>query len=172
VGSFTYYCLVHGVMMLGTIHVRKDGTPYPFTQKQYDAKAAAQAKQLVRDGLRLMAVTQKKSDAHHVLAGAEDSKVLVMRFLRKTVHVPVGSKVTFANITMEAPHTVTFGPEPAGPAVLMPSGDPTHYSGGALNSGILLPGKSFTVTFTKAGTYPYICALHDMMGMVGKVVVG
>jgi plastocyanin len=27
------------------------------------------------------------------------------------------------------------------------------------------------VTFTKAGTYAYICALHDYLGMSGTVVV-
>jgi plastocyanin len=35
-----------------------------------------------------------------------------------------------------------------------------------------LPGQTFTVTFKKAGTFPYICALHDEMGMVGTVKVG
>ncbi len=29
----------------------------------------------------------------------------------------------------------------------------------------------FRITFTKAGAYPYICALHDDWGMVGKVIV-
>jgi plastocyanin len=29
----------------------------------------------------------------------------------------------------------------------------------------------FTVKFTAEGTFRYICALHDYMGMVGKVVV-
>ena len=29
----------------------------------------------------------------------------------------------------------------------------------------------FRVTFTNPGTYPYICAFHDQLGMVGEVVV-
>ena len=29
----------------------------------------------------------------------------------------------------------------------------------------------FRVTFTRAGVYPYICALHDELGMRGKVIV-
>ena len=28
------------------------------------------------------------------------------------------------------------------------------------------------VTFTHAGTFNYFCALHDELGMVGKVIVG
>jgi plastocyanin len=171
-GNFTYYCLVHGVMMTGTIHVRPDGTAYPSTQQQYNKRATARAAALVKNGERLIASTRAKSTAHHVFAGAENSKVSVMRFLRGTVHIPVGTKVTFDDATVATPHTVTFGPEPPGPAVLGPSGDPTSYKGGALNSGIILPGQTFTVTFKKAGTFPYICALHDEMGMVGTVKVG
>jgi plastocyanin len=33
------------------------------------------------------------------------------------------------------------------------------------------PGSHYTVTFTKAGEFDYICALHDFMGMVGTVEV-
>ena len=31
--------------------------------------------------------------------------------------------------------------------------------------------ETFKVTFVKAGTFTYICALHDYMGMVGTVRV-
>jgi plastocyanin len=34
------------------------------------------------------------------------------------------------------------------------------------------PGTTrIRITFTKAGTYNYICALHDVDGMVGQVIV-
>jgi len=35
----------------------------------------------------------------------------------------------------------------------------------------LFPPSRFRVTFLKAGTYNYKCALHDTLGMVGKVIV-
>jgi len=70
---------------------------------------------------------------------------------------------------MGAPHTVTFGNEPAN--IFAPSGDPWHFSGGDLNSGIIPPQGTFEVTFKATGTFEYICALHDYMGMVGKVKV-
>jgi plastocyanin len=35
----------------------------------------------------------------------------------------------------------------------------------------LFPPSRFRVTFTAAGTYNYICSLHDNLGMVGKVIV-
>jgi plastocyanin len=34
-----------------------------------------------------------------------------------------------------------------------------------------LTKTEFRVTFTKPGTYKYICALHDALGMKGKVIV-
>ena len=34
------------------------------------------------------------------------------------------------------------------------------------------PGTSpFRITFSKAGVYPYICALHDRLGVKGQVTV-
>ena len=41
--------------------------------------------------------------------------------------------------------------------------------GGFHSSGALSPGDSFTITFTKAGTYPFACVLHPQM--VGTVEV-
>ncbi len=168
-GTFTYWCLVHGMMMKGTVHVRPAGTHYPYTQAQYDQYGAQQARAILRDGKHLWHETAELATNHTVLMGNDDGIAMVMRFVRPTVYVHVGQTVTFKNIGMGAPHTVTFGKEPKNfPA---PLGDPTHYAGGQLNSGIQPPGASFAVTFTKEGTYSYICALHDFMGMVGKVVV-
>ncbi|WP_288025536.1 plastocyanin/azurin family copper-binding protein [Arthrobacter sp.] len=168
-GTFTYYCLVHGAMMKGTVHVARAGTPYPFTQRQYNQLATLQSLAILWDGLKLWHETARLADPHHVYAGADDGTAMVMRFIQPTVKVRVGEKVTFINNGMAAPHTVTFGAEPANFAV--PVGDPATFAGGDLNSGLMLPGSTFTVTFTKAGTFSYICALHDYMGMVGTVVV-
>jgi plastocyanin len=41
--------------------------------------------------------------------------------------------------------------------------------GGFHSSGALLPGDTFAVTFTKAGTYPFACVLHPQM--VGTLTV-
>lgn len=83
-------------------------------------------------------------------------------------------------------HTVTFlsggerpaSPIPAGednllmenPAVLLPSGGPTYDGSGFVNSGVLQGSDAkFALTFTRAGTFSYICLLHP--GMEGSVVV-
>ena len=48
-GTFTYYCLVHGKMMVGVVHVQAAGTAYPYTQAQYNDQA-----RIARAGMALM----------------------------------------------------------------------------------------------------------------------
>jgi plastocyanin len=168
-GNFDYYCLVHGMMMKGTVHVNAAGTPYPFTQAQYDRQSTIQAAAILRDGYRLAATTARNADDHTVFQGADDGIAMVMRFIQPTVTVHVGESVTFVNNGMAAPHTVTFGEVPANP--FAPAGDAGNFTGGQLSSGIQEPGQSFTVTFNTPGTFNYICILHAYMGMVGTVVV-
>jgi plastocyanin len=119
----------------------------------------------------------------------------VVRFLSGTIEVRVGDTVEWTNLDPALPHTVTFGTEPQGnptPPSANVTPDPDGARHATLNSptdsahsGFLVaapqdqvglgqsaPGTTvFRVTFTHAGTYNYICALHDTLGMVGKVVV-
>jgi plastocyanin len=171
-GDFTYYCLVHGSMMSGTVHVRAAGTPYPYTQQDYDRVGNQQTAAALFNGRAAYRQARQAyaTTGNDVLVGIDGDGFSVMRFVRDRVVVHVGDTVSFAT-TAEAPHTVTFGQEPPGLGIFAPSGDPTHYSGGDLNSGLLVPGTPFDVTFTAVGTYHYICAIHDDMGMVGDVVV-
>jgi plastocyanin len=117
----------------------------------------------------------------------------VVRFLSGTIEVRVGDTVEWSNLDPAEPHTVTFGTEPANPvppvnATKDPDGAlhaTLHHPGDTAHSGFLqaapmdqpgvpqsAPGTTvFRVTFTGAVTYDYICALHDELGMVGKVIV-
>ncbi|WP_076263692.1 cupredoxin domain-containing protein [Intrasporangium flavum] len=175
-GDFVYYCLIHGKAMKGTVHVAAAGTAYPHSQRFYDRQFRKGRAEMIRDGNRFYAKARTESSSHHVFVGAVDEAgmLMIMRFIRTTVHVHVGDTIDFdwsLNNGDPVPHTVTFGPEPPAP---FPVGDPTHFTGGSLSSGVLPtagPGTHFRVTFDKAGTYPYICMFHDGMGMVGKVVV-
>ena len=74
------------------------------------------------------------------------------------VSVSVGGKVTWINNDTST-HTVTSGTPTDGP-------DGTFDSG---NVPGILAGKTFSHTFTKAGTYDYYCGLH--LWMKGKVTV-
>lgn len=118
----------------------------------------------------------------------------VFRFLRGTMNVHVGDTVEWTNLGPLVPHTVTFGIEP--PVLPSPSANVTTDSDGSLHavvgsptdnvhSGFLVAAPQervglaqsplgvtrFRVTFTAPGTFRYICALHDDLGMVGKVIV-
>ena len=172
-GDFTYYCLLHGVMMTGVVHVRAAGTAYPYTQADYDRTGNAQAHAAIFAGREAWRQARQShaTNGSEVLVGIDGEGFGVSRFVRDHVVVHLGDTLSFAVAGPGAPHTVTFGEEPPGLAILAPSGDPTHYSGGDLNSGVIAPGSPFDVTFTAVGTFPYICAIHDDMGMVGEVVV-
>jgi plastocyanin len=125
----------------------------------------------------------------------------LVRFVKGKIEIHAGDTVEWSNSDPEEPHTITFGPEPddlfdPSPNVTKdPDGglhailnSPTD----SLHSGFILqalddqPGKPvnsdpdnaialnptrFRVTFMQPGTYKYICALHDDLGMVGQVVV-
>lgn len=169
-GSFTYYCLVHGRMMAGVVHVQRAGTAYPHTQRQYNHRAAVARAALEAQGVRLTRDLRRRSTPHRVLV-SDRGAVAVMRFVRRTVVIHRGQSISFKNLGMGAPHTITFGKEPPPPEVFGPSGNPRRYVGGQLNSGMLWPHKTFRVTFMKRGTFHYVCALHDFMGMDGTVVV-
>jgi plastocyanin len=120
--------------------------------------------------------------------------VALMRFVGSNTVVRVGDTVEWANPSLNVVHTVTFGPEPANPVPASP--DVTLDADGirhavisspnaSVNSGFLLQENQetiglpqwpldftrFRVTFTAPGTFNYICAIHDVVGMVGKVVV-
>lgn len=171
-GTFTYYCLVHGVMMRGVVHVQAADAVYPSSQADIDAEAAWLAGAINADGRALQASTLARSTNHKVFTGADNGVSMVMRFLRHKAVIHKGEKVRFVNnMSMGAPHTVTFGTVPAGLALFAPSGHPTNYRGGNLNSGILPPHSSFTVTFNKVGKFHYLCGLHRDMNMKGVVVV-
>lgn len=118
----------------------------------------------------------------------------VMRFLNGTIRVHVGDTVEWSVLDPATPHTITFGTAPANPTP--PSANVTvdpdgarhvtlHFVGESAHSGFIQnapqnrtgvpqpppPVTVFRVTFTHAGTYDYTCALHDDLGMVGKVIV-
>ncbi|MGC2196386.1 MAG: plastocyanin/azurin family copper-binding protein [Terriglobales bacterium] len=126
--------------------------------------------------------------------GAGKQTFSLMRFTGDTIVIHAGDTVTWTNTDSITPHTVTFGVEPANP--IPPAGNITTDPDGALHavlnstsdsahSGFLVADAQdriglpqvplgitrFRITFTRPGVYPYICALHDGLGMKGKVIV-
>lgn len=189
-GTYSFLCLIHAGMA-GTVHVQDAGSAYPATQAEYDTASRVAANRLLARGRMLAARTlahERSSGAGQVAAGtgaAADSvgSLAIMRFLPRRIVVHAGESVAWTNHDPETPHTITFGAEPPGGPLgaFAPSGAavPGHATlsspDEAANSGVIgagLPfGTTFTATFTSPGTYRYICALHDDLGMTGTIVV-
>jgi plastocyanin len=128
-------------------------------------------------------------------SGAGSQTAALFRFLRDVIVVRVGDTVEWTNLDPSTPHTVTFGTEPADPRVQTPVVVATDSDGArhatisspsdSVNSGLLtlafqdrpnlaqspLGVTRFRVTFQSRGTFNYICALHDNVGMKGTVIV-
>jgi plastocyanin len=130
-----------------------------------------------------------------ISATAGGSQTLsVMRFIDDNITIHAGQTVEWNNHDPVTPHTITFGIEPPNP--VPPSANVTPDVDGALHgtissnadsvhSGLIVAPPQeevgepqqplgvtrFRVTFTHAGTFPYICALHDNLGMKGTVIV-
>jgi len=139
-------------------------------------------------------VTAGTGELNATAAGFES--LSVVRFLKGTIEINEGDTLEFTNLDPTLPHTVTFGTEPPPPLLPAPSANvipdvdgarhvTLSFVGESAHSGFLVaapqdqpglpqaaPGTTvFRVTFTHRGTYDYICALHDNLGMVGKVIV-
>ena len=199
VGAFQLICNVHPGMQVG-ITVKAAGTPVPLSAAQVTAKALtevaaawAKAKPLaaapvpantvyagvgsttailgffpkvlkVKAGTTVTFLNRSPSEVHNVAFGPEK---YLLAFSKKTDLLPQGPT---------SPNQVTplypFGTEPKGGY----SYDGTNHGNGFLSTPLSagspkvpLP-KSEKVTFTKAGTYKYICFLHGS-DMAGTVIV-
>jgi plastocyanin len=82
-------------------------------------------------------------------AGAASDTISDFQFTPGTITVHVGDSITWTN-NGPSPHTATA-------------------SDGSFNTGTLRKGQSGSHTFTQAGTFAYICAIHPFMH--GTVVV-
>jgi plastocyanin len=125
-----------------------------------------------------------------ISAGAQSpgKDVQLNVFAPGTTTINVGDTITWRLDSTEF-HTVTFlagqpepefvtpGPDGAflNPAAVLPAGGNTYDGSAYTNSGLMMlggPGSeppTYSLTFTKPGTYDYVCIVHP--GMQGKVVV-
>jgi plastocyanin len=198
-GNFKLVCLIHADMT-GIVHVLAPSQPLPHDQEFYDRLAQTESSALLADPDAAKPKQQHSRNGvavgggEVVATGAGSDTLSVMRFNDPVITVHAGETVEWTNEDSITAHTVTFGTEPQDP--VPPSSnvtlDPDGARHGVLNStsdgvhsGFLQaapqdrvelaqasPGVArFRVTFSKPGIYPYICALHDGLGMKGKVVV-
>ena len=191
-GTYTLRSLVHPGLKL-TVVVKKKGAKVP-TAKQDARRVAKQLKATVKLAKKLVAAPGPSGNV--VQAGSDDKGVATIAFFPAKKTVDVGDTVTFTmpKRSIES-HNVAFGPKdyldkhaqaffgpvfepfvtfrseaPGTPIVF----DGANHGNGWVNTGLLdsdskSPApKADQITFTKAGTYSYYCAVHgnDMAGEI------
>jgi plastocyanin len=196
-GNFKLVCLVHRDMT-AVVHVLELSEPLPHTQSFYDEQAQVERGKLLSEGhLHSEHPAENKVIAGMgTISGTPGGleNLVVMRFMNRKTVIHAGETVEWSNSDPTASHTITFGTEPANP--MPPSTNVTVDPDGArhavinstedsVHSGFIVAASQervglpqspvgvtrFRVTFSHAGIYPYICALHDNLGMKGTVVV-
>ena len=187
-GSYQYYCLIHPGMQ-GTVNVLAAGSAHLTDQATYTSAGAAQSATDLTIAAASVSTFPFVTGGPHLVAGispgmnmGHPSSLTVMRFLdgpalsNTAVTIAAGQIVTWTNASNNSPHTVTIAPVGATFPTLSPFSPPSGgnvYDGTMLvNSGVLAPGASFSLQFTKPGTYTYHCIFHDdTEHMIGTVTV-
>jgi plastocyanin len=199
-GTYKYVCMFHPGME-GTVTVQAAGGAYPKTQAQYDQVAVQEAQASLAKAQELMnsdkpVVTGAPGRRTYTLnmIGSMKEGATFYRFPSQRLEVARGDTVTWAMKDPTELHTVTFGPgnkpleivtmkpQPQGPPLFLvtpqtitPAGGKVHRGSGFYNSGFIVtegPGvRSYSLTFTKSGTYEYYCATHAYFGMKATIVV-
>jgi plastocyanin len=200
-GSFDYVCAVHALVMKAKINVQAAGSPLPKDAAGYDAQAQDEMAKLVAEGVAAKSTAEGAApvatpsasggSTWGVAAGVGgQSQARVMRFIPQELTVKAGDTVSWTNMTVGEPHTVTFlgGTEPPEDTLvepqasgmpkliqsydsLLPAGGDSFDGTGYHNSGFIgMPPEvssalgllpgSYDLTFTTAGEYPYYCILH------------
>lgn len=192
-GTFPFLCIIHPGMS-GTVNVVASGTTT--TQAEADAKAtltrnailgavdsleAGQTAQVTEtersDGTSLWNIFTNSQQAPSPQPGGGTGFLELLRFVPPSLNIQAGDSVKW---TALAPHTVTFPAEGQDPLTINPFTTPpttnTTYDGTNLyNSALLAAGPgaptTFQLTFPDAGTFNYVCALHQFLGQTGEIVV-
>jgi plastocyanin len=177
-GSYRFLCLLHPFME-GTLEVvNNDGdriSPDTVARAGATAYATDEAAAAKLPEPQVGTETGRTT----ISAGAGDKVTSVNSFFPASVKVKAGDTVVWKNESAYEPHDVTFesrfkSPEDKG--ALLPGGVASGkpYPGGYSHSGVFGPGPvfpsdTFSLRFTKKGTYPYVCILHPGMGGVVEV---
>ena len=190
-GTYNVICGLH-IGMSETVNVLPVGATLPNTQADLDTARDTQiATDRAAQAEALSDATDSDEDGDATVhAGIGTERTTAVRFFPASITVHVGDKVTFLKRSDPTePHTVTFGAEPPDPiAQLLPREGKTYSGTENISSGFLstraqdeyyqLAGTplpigltKYKIRFTAVGDWPYICAIHDVIGMRGVVHV-
>lgn len=199
-GRYAYLCLLHRGMT-GTVVVLPPGKKLPATQADLDRFGARQVKGALAAGRSLLtgtkwsAIKGTKGTAYiSPMVGTLPGAASVIRFVPEALTIKVGDTVQWVMRDPIELHTITFSggdqppdlvtpePQPQGPPRLyftpktvVRIGGPAQVGGGFNNSGFMAfdaPGpRTYSLTFTRPGTYTYWCVVHVPQGMKGVINV-
>lgn len=123
----------------------------------------------------LSGIAAAQGTTWHILAGGEtpDMALQGMGFYPRVITINEGDTINWT-LGGNLVHTVSFlsgtpAPDPESPEAAGPAGGSTYNGTGFVSSGIITPGMSYSLNFTKPGVYTYQCLIHPGMG--GVVVV-
>lgn len=187
-GTYTYYSLPQAPLATGKVVVQAKGAAYPQQQSAIDALAQNAIASDISAAQNSLTQFPYPPDGVQVAAGmaaglasGPPANGTVMRFVTAptetmgVVNVAVGTTVVWTNQSNNVPHNVYFPPvgqtPPPGPPGIAGSAATTYDGTAVANSAVMPPGHSYSLTFTKAGTFKYYCLFHDDEGMVGTVIV-
>ena len=188
-GTYSYFCDVHPGMV-GTVTVVPDDTAIP-SAAEVELQGSSEFASSIQaaEAASFEAEAQPAQSPGQVQAGLGGTgRATVNQYFPFASEIKAGDSVTFTipSDSIEG-HTISWPPTrnqdvipqevQGAPPILSlgPSVAPMTQSGAsvgvgdAFSSGLLEPGQSFTLTFTKPGIYPFVCNIHPGMG--GVVVV-
>jgi plastocyanin len=193
-GRYNFICALH-LGMKETVDVMPAGAELPKTDADYAAIAQRQMTRDLATAERVnAAATEDREDEDGnptVFVGAGTKRVTNLRFYPASITIRVGQTITFLKTKDPTePHTVSFNIPPGLPMIaeFLPNGGSSFDGKGFVNSGFLSTEKQFeyfqlagtglpvaltkySLTFTKAGDFKYVCAIHDGAGMFAEVHV-
>lgn len=177
-GTYDYVCLLHADMT-GLVEVLDvDEGDRRDSPEEVAEEAMRRRSVVLIAGGQLAEPAPPVVDGPAVTAGWGDRLMAINRFAPNVITVEAGETVTWSGAHPTQPHTVTFRSPfatPTDPGVFTAAGVKRggRFAGGFAHSGLMGPAparsETFSLTFTKPGTYSYVCALHP--GMAGRVVV-
>lgn len=132
----------------------------------------------------IVSVDKGLSDTEPVACGdVVKHDAAYMRFTPTELTINQGDSVTWTQLNPMEIHTVSFlaagqiPPEFVLPGFIInpiaagPSGVDGYSGTGFYNSGILIPGATYSLTFKEPGDFTYLCLIHDEMNMIGHIKV-
>lgn len=200
-GTFHFVCIVHGPSMSEDVTVvpaanAADAQPAIDTRAASQEQALVIKGQTAASAIQPSPASVKLADGStqwNDVIGGETAEAAIDQFFPANITVNAGDTVTWTNPLADVPHTVTFtsgaalpplvtpAPQPSGPPFIaftpqlfLPTAAKTYDGTGFVNSGFLqqgTPAATYSLKFTKPGTYTYVCAIHADQGMKGTITV-